>query len=124
MATTPNATKTESKITTLDDAPAPQSSKLVTAEADSIKGENHDAALSGDMVTLTIHNSSEDGGKDAVFIGHNGYAYQIPRNKPWKVPREVAQVVADAVTTSYAPGPGGSVIQSEAPRHAYSIAAA
>lgn len=116
------SSKSDSKITTLDDQADVPSAKVISADIDAIKGENFDAQMSGDTRMLTIHVSNEEGGHDAVFLGHNGFAYQIPRGKPWKVPAEVAQIIADSVMTSYKPGPGGSSIETKTPRFAYSIA--
>lgn len=112
--------KPSSQVTTLDESPA-ASAPAAVADAGTIKGENHDRNLSGDHVNLTIHVSGEEGGQDAVFIGHNGYGYQVPRGKPWRVPREVAQIISDAVVTVYKPRADGSVSESQVPRFAYSI---
>lgn len=116
------ATKPNSQVTTLDDQVAPNTDPAPAEQVDSIKGENHDENLSGEMVTLTIHMSNEEGGREAVPIGHNGYMYQIPRGKPWRVPKEVAQIIVDAVTTHYLPTKDGGVIEEQSPRFAYSIA--
>lgn len=107
----------ESQITTIDDAPA--ADKITRAPR---KGKSPgDAPLSGNFVMLTIHPTSEDGGNDAVFVGHNGTGYQIPRGKPFRVPREVAEVVENAMVTTFKPGNSGGVVTTTVPRFAHSI---
>ena len=115
------ATKSNSEITTLDDSVAVVTP--VATEAATIAGANHDAAMSGKQELITIHSSSDDGGTDAVFVSHNGYAYQIPRDQPFKVPRAVAQILRDAGTVSYKPGVGGAVSERMQPRFAFSSVA-
>lgn len=119
----------DSEITTLEDAApvavaAPKQgrgAKKEGAAAATIKGENHDARLSGKTVILTIHVSGEDGGADAVNISLNGYAYQIPRNTPCRVPAEVARVIENAVIEEYKPIKGNEVQRIDRPRFAYTI---
>lgn len=133
---------TDSTVTTLDDQPASpvgapkggnksaskgaeKGAAAAAAAPDDtpvLTGSNRDAELSGDTVRLTIHPSSEEGGRDAVTITHNGYTYNIPRGKAWVVPAEVAQVMVDAVQTSYRRNEAGVVEQVDTPRFAYSIA--
>lgn len=115
------ATKANSQVTTLDDQAPVDTAAPAATVADEVKGENHDVNLSGDMVTLTIHVSSDEGGREAVPIGHNGYMYQVPRGKPFRVPKEVAQIISDAVTTHYIPTKEGGVTEEQSPRFAYSI---
>lgn len=123
MSKTPEVTEsTDSQITTLDDpieAPKPAAKKTAkskAADANRLTGANMDAELSGKMVMLTIHPTSNPGGRKAMFVGLNGYAYQIPRGTPWKVPAEVADVVANAITTTYE---GGAVVEN--PREPFTI---
>jgi len=81
-------------------------------------------APAGDKEYITIHSGGEDGGTDAVFVGLNGYAYQIPRDKPFLVPKEVTQILRDAVFTSYKAGPGGAVTERTMPRYVFTTQAA
>lgn len=120
----------DSTVTTLDDTPPvaaqPKTkAKAVAATAESAPqaATNNDAApeTSGKMVTLVIHRSSGDGGGDAVFLAHNAFARQIPRDTPCVVPMEVAQIVADAKETSYKRGSGAVVTEVVTPRFAFSI---
>lgn len=113
------ATKSNSVISTLDDEPTP-SVASVEAEILDIKGANHDAQLSGKMEIITIHSTPDEMGAEAVPVGLNGYAYQIPRDKPFRVPTEVAQILRDAITTQLKPGPNGTTTERSAPRHAFS----
>ena len=112
------ATKSNSQISTIgDDIVEAEAAVAAPASQEITSG---DAAMSGKKETITIHSSSEDGGSDAVFVGINGYAYQIPRDKPFVVPTEVAQVLRDAVTTTYKPGANGAVAERQMPRYAFS----
>lgn len=107
--------KINSQVSTLEDEPV----SAAVAE-DATKPLVLGSDLSGKMEILTIHSSNEDGGGDAVFVGLNGYPYQIPRDTPCKVPTEVAQILRDAVTTTYKPGPNGIVTPRSNPRFAFS----
>ena len=110
------ATKSNSQISTLeDDTVAAQA-----PEAAVIKGENFDDQLEGQFEMITIHSGNDEAGSDAVAVGLNGYVYQIPRDKPFKVPAEVAQILRDAVTTSYKPDGKGGNVERHTPRYAFS----
>lgn len=113
------ATKSNSQISTLDDEPevAPE---VQAVAAKTLAGTNHDSAMSGKKEIVTIHSSPEDGGSNAVFIGLNGYAYQIPRDEPFAIPTEVAQILRDAKVTTHRAGPNGSLIEKTTPRYAFS----
>ena len=50
-----------------------------------------------------------------------GWRYQVPRGKAWRVPKEVAQVLADAVVASYQHDGQGGIVEINTPRYAYSI---
>lgn len=116
----------QSQVTTLEgqeDGAQPAVAAAVT-EAVTLRGTNDDAELSGKKATLTVHSDQGDGGTDAVFVSLNGYAYQIPRDKPYQVPMEVVQVLRDARVTHYRPGPAGAVIEDTRPRYAFSVEAA
>src|SRR6266550_1033338 len=96
--------KNDSKVTTLDDEPtAPAGANTgvdsaAQAAADGVKilGKNHDTDLSGERKTITIHQTDTDGGQDAVAIGLNGYAYQIPRGIPVSIPVEVLEILKNS----------------------------
>lgn len=113
------ATDSKSKVTTLDD-PKPAAVNAAI-DATEIQADGRDAELSGETVMLTIFPSADELGQEAVFLGHNSYAYQIPRGKPFRVPREVAQVVADAVVDTFKPGADGQLVKVSTPRYAFSI---
>lgn len=115
--------KTNSQVSTLDDEVAVATAPA-TVVAGMLNGANHDSALSGKMEIITIYSSRDDGGTDAVPVGINGYAYQIPRDKPFKIPTEVAQILRDAVGVTYVPGPGGTNTERQQPRFAFTSAPA
>ncbi|MEO8296345.1 MAG: hypothetical protein ABI574_00915 [Burkholderiales bacterium] len=112
-------TKTQSKVTTLDDEASPD---VVAAGANvqQVVGTNHDEQLSGSKRTITIHPADGDGGTDAVSIGLNGYMYQIPRGKPVEVPAEVYQILLDAKQTLFQSVAGGGVVERVVQRFAFS----
>jgi hypothetical protein len=114
----------DSKVTTLDDAAA-LADATVAAKAKTpvakAKGANHDSALSGDKQILTIHQTNDDGGSEDVFVGINGYGYQIKRGEPVEVPKEVVQVIANAKQELMTFGKGGNVISRTTPRFPYSV---
>ena len=111
------ATKSSSQISTIgDDTEAVAVSDTSTIET--LVGSNQDSEMSGKLEVITIHSSSEE--SDAVPVGVNGYLYQIPRDKPIKVPTEVVQILRDSVVTSYKPGPGGTQVARSTPRYAFS----
>ena len=110
--------KSNSQITELDSAPTDAEKASTFADIPTIEGSNFDETLSGKMEIVTIMSTAEEGGKDAVFVGHNGYPRQIPRDTPCKIPTEVAQGLRDAKVTTYRPGPNGSYIAEDRPRFA------
>lgn len=110
--------KSNSQVTTLDDADASAADVAASAAAPQDIGTNHDDALSGDRQVLTIHVSDLEGGHEAVNVSLNGYAYSIPRGKPVNVPAEVVQILQNAVTTSYVAKEGGGVLERSNPRYA------
>ena len=86
-------------------------------------GGQQAANLAGNAVAAA--RATPQRGTDAVFVSHNGYAYQIPRDKPYKVPFEVAQILRDAKVTVYKPaGNGGDVREETRARFAFSTTAA
>ncbi len=112
-----------SQVSTLE-APrpgAPSAGALPRAAAKaSVKVNGHDAALSGKLARVTIHAGQGKDGQEAVFLGLNGYAYQVPRGTPVEIPMELLGVletaVAENVTTEDA-----KVLTSNSPRYAYSV---
>lgn len=53
------------------------------------------------MVSLTIHQQEGPGGKRAVFVGVNGRAILIPRNKPSEVKLRYLRALENAIETKY-----------------------
>lgn len=106
--------KTNSQITSIDDAPA-----VATPVAAAVVGNA--AGVGAERVTITIHPTEGDGGGNAVPVGVNGYAYQIPRGSPQSVPREVLEVLQNARSTLMTNAPGGAIIERVIPRFAFSV---
>lgn len=109
--------KAQSQISTLDD----DEPVAVVEKPSEVKGANHDAALSGKKVSLTIHPSEGDGGSDAVFLQLNGYAYQVPRGKPQVVPVELVEILNNAKQTILSFATGGQITERVAPRFAFTV---
>jgi hypothetical protein len=114
------ATKNSSQVSTLDDIDPAVGAAAPTVVESAIKGANFDAELSGKAELITVHSTEGDGGNDAVFLSVNGYAYQIPRDKPFQVPSEVAQVLRDAKVASYKTDDRGNVTETYRQRYAFS----
>jgi hypothetical protein len=113
--------KANSQVATLDDDTPVAAAEAKASEAPIVVGKNHDSSLSGERRTVTIHPTDSDGGSDAVFVSHNGYAYQIPRGTPQSLPVEVLQIIKDAKTTIYQAMPGGQVGERTVQRFAFSV---
>jgi len=112
----------DSQISTIDDEviEAPKRGKKAVAEVATLKGANHDSAMSGKYEMLTIFSGNDEGGSNAVPIGINGYLYQVPRDKPFKVPTEVVHVLREAVTTSFVNDGKGGISERSRPRYQFS----
>ena len=113
------ATKNQSQVSTIDDEPE-QAIEVIAANAGIVQAENTDDNLSGKMELVTIHSSAEENGGDAVLLIHNGFARQVPRDTPVKLPTEVAQILRDSKVAQYKPGPGGTNHEEMRPRYAFS----
>jgi hypothetical protein len=111
-----------SQVTTLEAAaPAAAKAKGVSASAaaaTALKGTDN-AVFCGKKAIVTIAASKEDGGNEAVFVSPQGVGFQIPRGKPWTVPIEVANVLADAVETTYTRNEKGELITIDSPRYTF-----
>jgi hypothetical protein len=112
-----------SQVTTLDSGAAKAGASQVAAEpaAKELNGSNADLQLSGERKVVTIYEEKGEGGSDAVFLSINGYAYQIPRGKPWDVPAEVVEVLQNAVTRHVSMGEGGAINEVDIPRYNFRV---
>lgn len=111
---------TDSKVTTIDDELAPAAAPIKKTVVRASKAPTGQPELDGDKVTITIHQSTEFDGRDAVPVGHNERVYQIPRGVPSVVPKAVAQIIIDAVVDRV-DSVGGKTVITQAPRFAYTI---
>jgi hypothetical protein len=112
-------------VTTLDSAPAKTSAPAPAAtNPDAAILIKHNAQLSGKRMFLTIHASPGEGGHNAVFIGLNEVGYQVPRGKPWNVPSELVENLANATEIRYERDDDGVIQSLEVPRFAYTATAA
>jgi len=106
---------TKSQISTLEDD---VQETLVEEKANTPRARAVDGG-SGKYELLTIYSGTEADGQDAVFIGLEGYAYQIPRNKPYLVPVEVVNILRESVIRSYS-NVNGQQVATDRPRYAFS----
>lgn len=114
----------DTTVSSIDDTPA-----IAPAQAAAKSGgakrqpkvDGYDIALSGKKKTITIHISDAEGGQDAVFIGLNGYSYQVPRGVPVEVPEELAKILENAKTSTFHPNKEGELIERVHNRFAYSV---
>lgn len=113
----------KNNVTTLDDAPATKgtaSQPTAAVEVAAPVKQSGSGEFCGLRSIVTIANSPGEGGRDAVFISSQGVAFQLPRNKPWNVPVEVANVLRDANETSYVRDDvTGNIVVSESPRFSF-----
>ena len=112
------ATRNQSQISTLDDVPEVVA-ETSSADVQVLTGANANSNLSGKMEIVTVYSSEGDAGSEAVFLSHDGYAYQFPRDQPYRLPTEVAQILRDAKVTSYMPGPDGAFVERHRNRYAF-----
>lgn len=54
-----------------------------------------------ERITIIIHNGSGPEGNKPVFVAAQGFAVQIPRQKPISVPIGIVNALRDAVETHY-----------------------
>jgi hypothetical protein len=97
----------DSEITTIDDVVETKPKKKAEVKTDGRR-------------TLTIHAGDGEGGTADVFIGVNGYAYNIKRGKPVQVPPEVIEALSNAKVTRYA-AKDGNTEAIEVPRYAFTV---
>lgn len=115
----------DSKVTSLDtpdnnataSAKAADTADKSPAKRATSKSSGNGTDLSGKTATINIYPSDQDGGNDAVFVAHNGVAFQIPRGENIEVPIELIEILNNAVTTVTSPAPEGGVTTREVPRY-------
>jgi hypothetical protein len=110
-----------SQVTTLESTKPQAQSKPAAGVRGAIKTNGHDVALSGRKARITIHPADGEGGHDAVFLGLNGYAYQVPRGEPQDVPVELLEVLEHAISEKVSQGKDMQTTLSRAPRFAYTV---
>ena len=115
-----NAKTSTTKSTSLDDDEVNDGAAALAATPSPV---GNDTELSGKREVVTIHIGQDDAGSDAVFLGHNGYAYHVPRNQPVNLPTEVVQILRDATQTLYK-YVGKALVENTVPRYSFSSQAA
>lgn len=107
-----------SNVTTLEAKPAkaPPATKELKPAVNGAKQED----FSGQKMQLTIAAGKGDGEREAVFVSHAGVPFQIPRGKPWIVPKEVVNVLENAQETTYTrDDKTGDIITTQSPRFTF-----
>lgn len=112
------AASENTKISTLDDVPDEIQAQEVST---SVTGNNHDDAMSGDRVKITIFEQSGDSGREDVFVGVNGVGYQIKRGEPVLIPIEVLHALDNCVETTYESMPNGETRERQLKRFNYTV---
>lgn len=80
------------------------------------------AAVAEPMVNLTLHTQEGAGGKRAVFVGVNGKALLIPRNRPCDVKLRYLRALENAVETKYEyDEEAGAVVPREVPSYPFQV---
>jgi hypothetical protein len=112
--------KSDTSITTIDDAP-----KAVVAPVAAVvlHGADEGDQLSGERVVLTIHPGEGENGRDPVFLGLNGTHYQVPRGVAVNVPAELIEILDNAKPLVYE-NSGGTAHVREVQRFGYNARAA
>lgn len=118
----------DARITTLDDEtpiPAPTLGKKKAVAAAEVVTDAAPATvdangMSGKKVEITIHQGEGDMGREDIFVGINGYAYQIKRGERVTVPVEVKEVIENALTIHQEYTKAG-VVERKVPRHTMSV---
>lgn len=82
-------------------SPAPKAPKAPAAKAGAPSAAKASAVITEPMVDLTIHTQEGPGGKRHVFVGVNGTAILIPRNKRVTVKLRYLGALEDAIETKY-----------------------
>lgn len=74
-----------------------------------------------DTVDIFIHNQDGPAGSHAVFVSHNGVAYQIPREKRVTIPRKVFLIMEQAIETHFDRDNDGNYIERNIKRFPYTV---
>jgi hypothetical protein len=116
--TNKSAPADDGQITSIDDAPEVVADAKNTATA--VDVSDHSDSFTGDKVELVINSGDGAAGKQAVFVGINGFGFNIPRDTPVHVPQEVVDQLANCMETQYESIEGGKVVEREVRRYAFS----
>ena len=109
---------TRSQVSTLqDDEPVAQVQEVVSGV---MKGVGIDTALSGKKRVVTIH--ATEGHDEDVFVGLNGYPYQIRRGEPVEVPEEVYEILLNAKSDAITALRSGAATTRTSQRFAFTAA--
>lgn len=111
------AKDTTTKATSIDDEPAQDD----VVQAQEVAVTDHGDNFCGEYVQLTINSGEGTAGRQAVFVGINGYGLNIPRDTPVKVPVEVVQQLDNCMMTIYESVEGGGVKPREVNRFSTTV---
>lgn len=106
------------KISTLDDGP----DEIQAAEpSTTVTGDQHDAAMCGDRVKVTIFDQDGDGGQEPAFVGVNGVGYLIKRGEPVFIPVEVLHALENSVQEKLESMPNGETRERKIKRFNFTV---
>lgn len=114
-------TKDTTTITSIDDAPE---AALGSAEASpTVPVTDNLSVFGGDSAELIVQSNAAEGilGQQAVFVGINGYGFNIPRDKKVIVPVEVIENLDNASVVVIEGLDNGQTRERTVKRFAYSV---
>lgn len=104
----------------MPNAATPPVAPAQTPKAGKAKKELPDGQLSGDKVSITLHESESE--KGDVFIGLNGVGYQIQRNVKVAIPVELLEILDNStIDTTLKDPDNGKEQAKKIPRYSYQV---
>lgn len=91
------------------------------AGAVQVNAKNHDIELSGEKVRVTFFPQDGDDGDKSIFASLNGYAYNIPRDIPVVIPKELLEIFENGNATLMSTDSRGEVKTRIVKRFQYSV---
>ena len=91
------------------------------AGAVQVNAKNHDVELSGEKVRVTFFPQEGDDGDKSIFASLNGYAYNIPRDMPVVIPKELLEIFENGNATLLSTDARGEVKTRVVKRFQYSV---
>lgn len=107
-------------VATLDD-PMPEAQAAPQAPVAAPAATPSHYGFTGEKVRVIIAEGEGDAGKEAVFVGLNDYAAQIPRNQEVQIPREVFDACIAGAKIRVRTRVKDGIEERDVPRFAYAM---